>query len=67
MQQWEEQGTVELYFGKGFTPEEEDREVKRALRFYDNFPGHPRTQRLKIIHDDGRPPYYVHVSNLEWE
>ena len=25
-----EQGTVELYFGEGFTPEQEDREVKKV-------------------------------------
>jgi hypothetical protein len=64
-QQREKQGTVELYFGKGFTPEEEDREVKSALRFYEgiNDFAHPRTQRLKIIHDDGsgRPPYFVNL------
>ena len=55
-----------LYFGKGFTPEEEDAEVKRTLRFYEgmnNSGFYPRTQRLKVIHDDdgSRPPYFVNI------
>ena len=64
----QEYGTVPLYLGKGFTPEEEDREVKSALRFYEGMNGfaHPRVQRLKVV-PDGRAPYYVHLDNVEWE
>ena len=63
-QPWPEQNITPFYLGDSFTPEEEDREVNTAIRFYRNFPGHPRTHTLKVIHDDGRQ-YYVHIDCLE--
>ena len=60
-------GIAELQFGKGFTEEEEDREVKKAFYEIANDFGMPHIHTLKIVHDDGRRPYYVHVSNLKWE
>ena len=68
-QHLKEHGTVPFYLGKGFTPEEEAREVKTALHFYEglnNSGFHPYTQRLKVV-PDGRTPYYVYLDNVEWE
>jgi hypothetical protein len=67
--QTQKEGTVEFYLGEGFTSEEEDEEVKRVMRFYESFPGYPRTHTLKVVYDDGsgRPPYYVHIDDIGME
>ena len=58
-------GIAELHIGKGFTPVEEDREVRKAFHEIANDFGYPHIHTLKIVHDDGREPYYVHVDNVE--
>ena len=60
-------GIAELQFGKDFTGEEEDREVKKAFYEIANDFGYPHIHTLKIVHDDGRPPYFVFVDNVERE
>jgi hypothetical protein len=60
-------GIAELQLGKGFTLEEEEREVKRAFYEIANDFGMPHIHTLKVVPaaEDGRPPYYVHVDNVE--
>ena len=58
-------GIAELKFGKGFTPEEEDKEVRKAFHEIANDFGIPHIHTLKIVHDNGRPPYFVYVNNVE--
>ena len=59
-------GIPELQFGKGFTEEEEDGEVRKIFYEIANDFGMPHIHTLKVVPEDGRPQYWVHVSDLKW-
>ena len=58
-------GIAELQMGKGFTPEEEDREVMAFFKEVANDFGYPHIHTLKVVPEDGRELYFVHVDNVE--
>ena len=59
-------GTVELQMSKGFTPEEEDREVMAFFKEVERDFGYYNIRTIRVVPDDDeRKPYYVHVDNVE--
>jgi hypothetical protein len=51
---------------KGFTEEEEGREIKHMFQdVWDA--GYEHVHTLRIVPKDGREPYYVHVDSLNGE
>ena len=47
------------------TEEEENRELKKAFQEIANDFGYYNIHTIQVVPDDGRPPYFVHVDNLE--
>jgi hypothetical protein len=51
---------------KGFTEEEESREIKQMFQEVWKA-GYENVHTLRIVPADGREPYYVHVDSLNGE
>jgi hypothetical protein len=57
-------GVVELQMGKGFTPEEEDKEVMAFFKEVETDFGYYNIHTMRVVPDDTtRQPYYVHVDS----
>ena len=58
-------GIVELQMGKGFTPEEEDKVIMAFFKQLENDFGYHNIHTIRVVPEDGRLPYYVHIDNAE--
>lgn len=57
-------GVVELRMGKGFTPEEEDREVMAFFKEVETDFGLYGITTIRVVpDDDSRRPYDVHIDS----
>ena len=58
-------GIVELQMGKNFTPEEEYKEIMAFFKQLENDFGYCNIHTIRVVPEDGRPPYHVHIDNAE--